>query len=125
MYRFKCLIIAALLVCCATSALADEGATKTIVKDAFYGSLSGGLVGAILLVFAKHPSRHVEWVAYGAAGGAAVGAAYGAVSANRSLAEYENGSVKFAIPTIIPELREGPNGSSSLVAMAHIFRGTF
>jgi hypothetical protein len=125
MYRFKCFVIALLLVCCATAARAEESSTKTILKGSLYGTLSGAAVGAVLLIFAKEPSKRVEWVAYGAAGGAAVGAVYGAVSATRSLAEFEKGEVRFAIPTIVPELREGPNGSSAIVAMANLFRGTF
>lgn len=108
----------------ATPCLA-ENMGETIFKDAFYGGLTGALVGGALMVFTKQPGKHWDYVQYGAAGGVVVGAAYGALTASRSFAEIDNGKVKFSMPTIMPELREAPRGGTSFVAMAEIIRGRF
>lgn len=124
-YLKRTVVIAALLLFIATPSMAEESAVTTVLKDTLYGTLSGGLVGGIVLLFARHPSSHLDWIGYGAAGGAVVGATYGAISTARALAEVENGEVKFAMPTIMPEFKEGPRGSTAFMASAQILRGTF
>jgi presenilin-like A22 family membrane protease len=110
----------------ATPCLAEENTFKSIFQDVIYGGLTGGLVGAAVLAFTKRPGNHLDYIGYGAAGGVLVGAAYGAVVTTRSLAELNHGHVKFAIPTIIPELREANSkGQTSIVATAELFRGKF
>jgi hypothetical protein len=110
----------------ATPCLAADNAFKTFFQDAFYGGLTGGLVGAAVLAFTKQPGKHLDYIGYGAAGGVLVGAAYGAITTTRSLAELENGEVKFSMPTIIPEIREANSkGQTAIMATAQLFRGTF
>ncbi|WP_224982157.1 hypothetical protein [Geomonas agri] len=114
------------LLSMATPCLAQENGMKTIFEDSFYGGLAGGLVGAAMLAFTDKPADHLQNVGIGAGIGVIVGAVYGAVAASRSLAEYDNGKVKFAIPTIHPEFREGnAKGQSNIVAMAELLRGKF
>jgi hypothetical protein len=127
MPKFKrCAFLALTLLCVATPCLAEESGIRTLFQDAFYGGLTGGLVGAAMLAFTRKPGTHLDYIGYGAAGGVIVGAAYGAVIATRSLAEVENGRVKFAIPTIRPELREANSkGQTSIIATAELIRGRF
>jgi ABC-type Co2+ transport system permease subunit len=118
--------VAITLLFIATPCLAADNAMKTLFQDCFYGALTGGLVGAAVLAFTKQPGKHLDYIGYGAAGGALVGAVYGAVVTTRSLAEIENGKVKFAVPTIRPELREANSkGQTSIIATAELLRGTF
>lgn len=118
--------IAITLLSIATPCLAADSAFKTSFQDAFYGGLTGGLVGAAVLAFTDHPGRHLDYIGYGAAGGVLVGALYGAVTTTRSLAELDNGEVKFAMPTIIPEFREANSkGHKTIVATAELLRGRF
>jgi hypothetical protein len=118
--------LAVTLLFIATPCLAADNAFKTFFEDAFYGGLTGGLVGAAVLAFTKHPGRHLDYIGYGAAGGVLVGATYGAVVTSRSLAEIENGRVKFSMPTIMPELREANSkGQTSIIATAELIRGKF
>ena len=128
MYQLKLKRGAALavtLLFIATPCLA-ENSFKTFFEDAFYGGLTGGLVGAAVLAFTKKPGTHLDYIGYGAAGGVLVGAAYGAVVTTRSLAELDSGSLKFSLPTVIPELREANSkGQTSIIATAELFRGTF
>ena len=122
--RYTAMVITLLFI--ATPCLAAENAFKTFFEDAFYGGLTGGLVGAAVLAFTKKPGRHLDYIGYGAAGGVLVGAAYGAVVTTRSLAEVENGKVRFSMPTIIPELREANSkGQTSIIATAELIRGRF
>lgn len=122
----RCIAIVLTLVFMATPCLAAENAFKTVFEDSLYGGLAGGLVGAALLVFTNKPADHLDYIAYGAAGGVLVGAAYGVVTTSRSFAEIEKGKVKFAIPTIKPEFREGNvKGQTTLVAVAELIRGKF
>ena len=119
-------VILVTLIFMATPCLAAENEFKTIFEDAFYGGLVGGLVGAALMVFTDHPSDHYDYLAYGAAGGVLVGASYGVITTSRSLAEYEDGQVKFSMPTIRPEFREGNvKGQSTIVATTELIRGKF
>lgn len=122
----RCIAIVVTLVFMATPCLAAENALKTVFEDSMYGGLAGGLVGAALLVFTHKPADHLDYIAYGAAGGVLVGAGYGVATASRSFAEIENGKVKFAMPTVKPELMEGNvKGQTTLVAFAELIRGKF
>lgn len=105
---------------------ASDNAFKDIFENGLYGGLAGALVGGALLVFTEKPGDHLDYVAYGAAGGVLVGAAYGVAKTSRSLLTYENGNVKVAMPTIVPELREGhTKGASSVMLTAQLLRGSF
>ncbi|HBA86523.1 MAG TPA: hypothetical protein DCZ75_00645 [Geobacter sp.] len=122
----RCVIIAVTFIFMANPCFAAENTFKTFFEDAFYGGLTGGLVGGALLVFTKKPLDHLDYVGYGAAAGVIVGATYGAITTTRSLAEVENGRVRFAMPTIKPEFREGSTrGQTTLVATAELIRGKF
>lgn len=118
------LIVALILMVTSTTCHAEDSVFKSMFQDIVYGGLSGGLVGAAVLAFTRHPDQHLDYMGYGAAAGALIGATYGAVSATRSLAEVKDGEVRFAMPTIIPELRESRSGLE-LIATAELLRGTF
>jgi len=119
-------LILVTLIFMANPCLAADNAFKTLFEDALYGGLAGGLVGAAVLAFTDHPSDHLDYVVFGAAGGVLVGATYGVITTSRSLAEIENGQVRFSMPTIRPEFREGNvKGQTTIVAMAEIIRGKF
>ena len=118
-------VLAVTFLFLANPCLAADNAFRTIFQDVFYGGLSGALVGAAVLAFTDKPSDHLDYIGYGAAAGVLVGATYGAVTTTRSLAEVENGEVKFSMPTIIPELREHDSGHKAIVAKAELIRGRF
>ena len=118
--------VAITLLFIATPCLAAENAFKTFFQDAFYGGLTGGLVGAAVMAFTKKPGTHLDYIGYGAAGCVLVGAAYGTVVTTRSLAEVQNGTVQFSLPTIRPEMREANSkGQTSIIATAELIRGRF
>ncbi|WP_243371327.1 hypothetical protein [Geotalea sp. SG265] len=99
---------------------------KEIFTNSIYGGLAGTVVGGALLAFTRHPADHVDRLAYGAAAGALLGAGYGVVKATRSLMEVEDGKVKFAMPTIMPDIKEtNSRGKTPVVVMAEFLRGTF
>jgi len=105
---------------------AADSAFKNIFEDAFYGGLVGALAGGALLVFTNKPGDHLDYVYYGAAGGVLAGAAYGVAKSSKSLVSMEDGNVKFAMPTIVPEFQEtGAKGASALVLKADLIRGRF
>lgn len=108
------------------SASAADNVFREIFQDAFYGGLAGGLIGTATMAFAHKPSDHLRNVGYVAAGGVFAGSAYGLVRSTRALAETDNGSVKFAMPTIMPDFKENPSkGQTTLVINAELLRGTF
>ncbi len=107
-------------------ACAAENAFKEIFTDGLYGGLAGALVGGALLAFTHKPGDHLDYVYYGAAGGVLAGSAYGLVKSAKSLAEVENGSVKFAMPTIMPDIQEASvRGGQTLTFKAELLRGKF
>jgi len=129
MNRFRKIIAVMTLVSLfsvTTSAFADDNAFRDTFQSAFYGGAVGVLVGAALLVFTNKPADHLNYMGFGAAAGVLAGTAYGVAKSSRSLASIENGSVKIAMPTIIPDLTESPVTKQMTVSWrADILRGTF
>lgn len=109
-----------------TSAFADDNAFRDTFMSAFYGGAVGALVGAALLVFTNKPADHLDYMGFGAAAGVLAGTAYGVAKSSRALASIDNGSVKIAMPTIIPDLAESPATKQTVVSFrANILQGTF
>jgi uncharacterized membrane protein YebE (DUF533 family) len=129
MKRFRRLIAIATVVSMlgvTASAWADDNALQTTFESAFYGGAVGALVGAALMMFTKKPSDNLDYMGYGAAAGVLAGTAYGFAKSARPLASIENGSVRIAMPTIVPELVESPSTRQTTVSWkADILRGTF
>ncbi len=120
------IIALSMLTSWSASCYASENAFKDTFESAFYGGLVGTLVGGALLAFTKHPSDHLDYLAFGGAGGVLVGTGFGLIRSAKSLAEYENGKVKFAIPTILPELHESAStGHNTLSFNTQLLRGRF
>ncbi|MDD2582015.1 MAG: hypothetical protein PHR66_08490 [Desulfuromonadaceae bacterium] len=114
------------LLSTATSVFAADDVLKEVFTDSFYGAAIGGLVGGALMVFKSKPLDHLDFIAYGAASGVLAGTAYGLVKSARAFAEVENGRVRIALPTIMPELVSAPGTGRTTVAWkADLFRGTF
>lgn len=129
MKRFKRIVALATLVAmlgATTSAFADDNAFRDTFQSAFYGGAVGALVGAALLVFTKKPADHLDYMGFGAAAGVLAGAAYGVAKSSRSLASIENGNLRIAMPTVIPDLMESPVTKQTVISWrADILRGTF
>lgn len=129
MKRFKKLVTLMTLVSLlstTSSAFASDDSIKEVFTDAFYGGAIGGLIGGAIMVFKKKPFDHLNYIAYGAASGVLVGTAVGLAKSARAFAEVENGRVKMAIPTIVPELQVSPaSGQTTVAWKADLIRGTF
>ena len=124
--RHIALITLTSLLMSISTAFAEDNAFRDTFQAAFYGGAVGALVGAALMAFTKKPVDHLDYMGYGAAGGILAGTAYGVAKTARSLASIDNGNIKLAVPTIIPDLIESPNGKQTSIAWrADILRGTF
>ena len=122
----KILLTATLISSLAVPCSAAESAFQEAFSNAFYGGLLGGLAGTALLVFAKKPADHVNYIYYGAAGGVLVGTAYGLAKSSKSLVSIENGNVKVAMPTIKPELQQtDAKGPVGLMVRADLLSASF
>jgi integral membrane sensor domain MASE1 len=109
-----------------SSAFAADDTLREVFTDAIYGAAIGGLVGAAFTVFQTKPLDHLNYVGYGAAAGVLVGTALGLAKSARAFAEVENGRVKIALPTIVPELLVSPaSGQTTVAWKAELLRGTF
>lgn len=123
--------VLAFLICisflsAASSSQAADSALRHVFEDAFYGAGIGALVGGAILAFTKKPADHLEYIGYGAATGVLAGTAYGLAKSSRALAEIDNGRVRIAVPTIIPNLIEAPASRQTKVMWtASLLRGTF
>lgn len=119
-------VICLSLLSAASSAHAADSTLREVFEDAFYGAGIGALVGGAILAFAKKPADHLDYIAYGAATGVLAGTAYGLAKTTRALAEIDNGRVRIAVPTILPNLVESPSSRQTTVMwQASILRGTF
>jgi len=109
-----------------TSAFADDNAFRDTFMSAFYGGAVGALVGGALMIFTKKPADHLDYMGFGAAAGVLAGTAYGVAKSTRALASIDNGNLRIAMPTIIPDLVESPVTRQMTVSWrADILRGTF
>lgn len=119
-------LICVSLVSAASSARAADSTLREVFEDAFYGAGIGALVGGAILAFTKKPADHLDYIGYGAATGVLAGTAYGLAKSARALAEIDNGRVRIAVPTIIPNLVESSTTRQATVMWnASILRGTF
>ncbi|MFA4911830.1 MAG: hypothetical protein WC649_12435 [Desulfobacteria bacterium] len=115
-----------LLTSWAVPSFASDNAFRDLFENSLYGGLAGTLVGGALLVFTKKPSDHLDYLAVGAATGVLAGVTYSVVKQSRSLVAIEDGNIKLAMPTVIPEFQEtGVKGASSLMLKAELIRGKF
>lgn len=109
-----------------SSAYAADNTLREVFEDAFYGAGIGALVGGAILAFTRKPADHLDYIGYGAASGVLAGTAFGLAKSARALAEIDNGRVRIAVPTIIPNLVESPATRQTTVMWhASILRGTF
>jgi len=102
---------------------AAESTFKGIFTDAFYGGLTGTLVGGAIMAFAKRPADHLDYLGYGAAVGVLTGAAYGI---GKAMGEMDSGRVRFSMPTVMPEIQDtNAKGQTPIVFTAELVRGRF
>jgi peptidoglycan/LPS O-acetylase OafA/YrhL len=110
----------------ASSSYADENTLREVFQDAFYGAGIGALVGGALIAFTKKPADHLNNIGYGAAVGVLAGTAFGLAKSSRALAEIDNGNIRIAVPTIVPDLVVSPSTrQNTIMWCASILRGTF
>lgn len=123
MRKMSMVLSVLMFVCWSVPCHAAENAFKTIFTDSLYGGLTGSLVGAAVMAFAKKPGDHLDYMAYGAATGVLVGAAYGI---GKAVVEFDNGKMKFAMPTVIPDIKDSNSkGQTAIVFMAELLHGKF
>jgi uncharacterized membrane protein YebE (DUF533 family) len=129
MKRFRkiiALMTLASIVCAGSSAFAEDNVLRDTFQSAFYGGALGALVGGALMVFTKKPADHLIDIGYGAAVGVMAGTAYGIVRSTQALASLDNGRLRIALPTIIPERIESPVTKQTTISWrADLLRGTF
>ena len=95
------------------AAFAMETEGDIVFRDSLYGAAIGGLLGAA--VYAIDSNHLGEKIGGGVLVGTLGGLFYG-LSETRSLAEIEDGKVKFAVPTpVIQETNRGTQYSASLL----------
>jgi hypothetical protein len=123
MHKLTIAITAFLLAVWSVPCHAVESTFKEIFTDSFYGGLTGTLVGAAVMAFAKKPVDHLDSMGYGAAVGILAGAAFGV---GKALVEIDNGKVKFSMPTFTPDFQEkNNNGKMPVLITAELLRGKF
>ena len=124
--RMVAVVICISFLSAASPVHAADSTLREVFEDALYGAGIGALVGGAILAFTNKPADHLDYIGYGAASGVLAGTAFGLAKSARALAEINNGRVRIAIPTIIPNLVESPASRQSTVMWhASILRGTF
>ena len=120
------LVATALFFTASLPCFAADNALKEIFEDGIYGGLTGTLVGAAILALTHKPGNHLDYLAYGAAVGVIGGVSYGVAKSAKALAEVEDGKVKFAFPTIMPDFPDASvRGKNPVVVTAELIRGKF
>ena len=123
MRKLTITITAVLLTVWSVPCHAVESTFKGIFTDSLYGGLTGTLVWAAVMAFAKKPVDHLDSIGYGAAVGILAGAAFGV---GKALVEIDNGKVKISMPTVIPDIQETNNKvKMPILITAELLRGRF
>ena len=128
MIKHKMIIVisALLLTSLSVPCSASESALRDLFENTVYGALVGTLVGGAFIAFTHKPKDHLDYLAVGAATGVLGGVTYSVVKQTMSLVSIDDGNVKFAMPTIMPELQNnGTKGGSSVMLKAELIRGKF
>lgn len=128
MKKFKrsvaALVAASFLTCSAAPSFAASD-IEEIFSSSMYGGLTGALIGAAFMAFTKKPSDHLMNPVYGGAAGIILGAGYGIAKTSKSFAEIKDGNVKFAMPTIVPQVTVDNSGKSSVIYTAQLLKTSF
>jgi hypothetical protein len=112
--------------CSAADYRPADNPIKELLENSLYGGLAGALVGGAFLAFTHKPEKHLEYLSVGAACGIIGGVTYSVAKQSKALASIDDGKVRFALPTIIPELQENTaKGTLALMVKAELLRGTF
>lgn len=105
---------------------ANDNALRDLLENALYGGLVGTLVGGALLTFTHKPADHLNYFSVGAGAGVLAGITFSVAKSSRALLALEDGTMKLAMPTIIPELQEADRkGGSTLMLKAELLTGKF
>jgi len=116
------IVITAMFSGTAPAFAAGDQALLETFQDSLYGVLIGGLIGGATVAFTKKPADHLINIGIGAGVGAIGGAAFGLTKALKTLVEIENGTTKFAMPTIVPEFVDSPAASNKLAFTVGLIR---
>lgn len=120
------MMTALLLTSLSVPCSAAESSFQELFENTLYGALVGTLVGGALLAFTDKPSDHLDYLTIGAASGVLAGVVYTVAMPAKSLIAVENGNVKIALPTIIPEFQENKaKGLAGVMLKAELISGTF
>jgi hypothetical protein len=105
---------------------ANDNALRDLFENTLYGGLVGTLVGGAFIAFTHKPKEHLDYLAYGAATGVLSGVTYSVAKQARSLVAMEDGKVKVAMPTIVPEFQKtDAKGSLTVMLKAELLTGKF
>ncbi|QEM69069.1 hypothetical protein FO488_13475 [Geobacter sp. FeAm09] len=118
------IVISSLLLGAIPASAVDQALQETF-QDALYGVMIGTLVGGATVAFTKKPAKHLVNFGIGAGCGAIGGTIFGLAKAVKTLAEVEDGKVKFAMPTIVPEFVDSPAASNKLALSVGLLRITY
>jgi hypothetical protein len=98
MKKVTVVLVTALILSYSTVGFA-QGSGRIVMEDAFYGTITGALVGAAFMAFEDKPEDHWGYIYRGAAIGAIAGLLFGAYEVT-AFATIDNGKIRFAMPTI-------------------------
>lgn len=118
------IVISATILSAIPASAVDQALQETL-QDALYGIMIGTLVGGATIPFHRKPAKHFANLGIGAGGGAIGGTIFGLTKAVRTLAEIEDGTIKLAMPTIVPEVVDSPTASNNFALSVGLLRITY
>lgn len=123
MKKIIALILSILIViaACDTCSAADTVGSIVLI-DTLYGTATGAILGAAIMLFTHKPTDHWEYVGYGIATGAIAGMMFGVYEAT-AFVELENETVKIAMPTVTTSSNAIAGGG--IQTTAELFRVRF
>lgn len=117
-------VISATIMSAIPASAVDQALQETL-QDALYGVMIGTLIGGATVAFTKKPAKHLVNFEVGAGCGAIGGAIFGLAKAVKTLAEIEDGKIKLAMPTIVPEPVDSPTASNKFALSVGLLRITY
>ena len=103
------LFMVSILFTSTSSAIAGE--MRTTFDDAWYGGLTGALIGGACLLFVDKPEENLNYIAYGFGAGVIVGSVFSVSQSRSALLNVDDGRLALNVPDL--SIRQVKNDEKS------------